>query len=369
MACLKSYALYYVKYIKIGEYLSLRPNITTYGRSYSWSYEGGDRNCVSVSGMYSGSTSASVRGLKAGWVIIQCEGYSKDGKSYYYDTWEINVEDNKPQSISISPNNVEIDVNATANVFASVSPSDAEYSYINWESTNSGIVSITGSGTSATISGISPGTATISGTTDNNVTGRCNVKVWGISPSAVSIYGESEVYIGYTIQMAVSFTPSDHHSTVTWSSDKASVATVNQNGVVTGVSSGTAVIKATTTNGLSTTKTITVMEPPFTLESTSPNNGATNVTVFQQPSVTYSLALYSGDNFSQIKLYAGSESDKVDGQVSISGKIVTFEPTKALKPFTKYTFLIPANGVKNQWGTGRSAGRKTAWSVYVRPVR
>ena len=135
--------------------------------------------------------------------------------------------------------------------------------------------------------------------------------------------------------MTVSFTPSTHHSAITWTSDKPSVATISQKGVVTGVSSGTAVIKATTDNGLSASKTITVTEPPFTLESTLPNNGTTDVTVFQQPSATYS-----------------PESDKVDGQVSISGKTVTFVPTRALKPFTKYTFLIPANGVKNQWGTG-----------------
>ena len=352
MTYLQASALEYVENIKVGDYLSLRPNITTYGRSYSWSYEGGDKNCVSVSGMYSGSTGASVRGVKAGWVIIQCDGYSKDGKTYYWDIWEINVEDDKPESISISPSSLDIDVNATASVSASVNPSGAQYSTIYWSSNNSNIASVSTSGKSATIRGVSVGTTTISATTDNGGKGSCSVKVWGISPTAISISGESDVYIGYTKQMTVSFTPSTHHSAITWTSDKPSVATISQKGVVTGVSSGTAVIKATTDNGLSASKTITVTEPPFTLESTLPNNGTTDVTVFQQPSATYSLALYSGAQASDIKLYAGSESDKVDGQVSISGKTVTFVPTRALKPFTKYTFLIPANGVKNQWGTG-----------------
>ena len=274
--------------------------------------------------------------------------------STYTDSWSITVESNKPKSVSISPSSIEIDVGQSTNVSANISPYDAEYSYLSWSSSNSGIASVNGSGISATIRGVAAGTTNISATTDNGISGYCNVKVWGISPTAVSISGESGVYIGYTIQMTANFTPSTHHSTVTWTSDKPSVATVSQKGVVTGVGSGTAVIKATTANGLSTTKTITVTEPPFTLEKTTPTNGATNVTVFQQPSATYSLALYSGAQASGIKLYAGSESDKVDGQVSISGKTVTFVPTKALKPFTKYTFLIPANGVKNQWGTGYS---------------
>ena len=354
MTSVQSFALSYVKYIKVGESFTLRPNITSYGRSYSWSFSGGQSSCVSCSGMYSGSTSVSGRGVKAGWVIILCEGYSKDGKTYYYDLWEITVEDDKPTSVTLSPSKVELDVGATTSIRANVSPAGAQYSSISWSSNNTGVASISGSGTSGTIKGVSPGEATISATTDNNVTGRCNVKVWGVSPTAVTISGESAVYIGYTIQLTASFTPSTHHSNITWSSDKTSVATVSQNGVVTGAGSGTATIKVTTANGISTTKTITVTEPPFTLSSTSPNNNATGVTVFQQPSATYSLALYSGTKASEIKLYAGSVSDKVDGKVNISDKTVTFVPTKALKPFTKYTFLIPANAVKNQWGTGYS---------------
>ena len=354
MTFLQASALYYIKDIKVGEYLYLRPNITSYGRSYSWSYEGGDRSCVSVTGMYSGSTSANVRGLKPGWVIIQCDGYSQDGTRYYYDTWEINVADNKPESVTITPSSIEIDLGATANVSASVKPTGAEYSYINWGSVNASVASVSGSGTSAMIKGLAVGSTTISATTDNGVKGTCSVKVWGTSPTSISISGESSLYIGYIKQMAVNFTPSTHHSTITWSSDKPSVAVVNQNGVVTGTGSGTAVIMATTANGLSATKTITVTEPPFTLESTSPNNNETDVTLFQHPSATYSLPVYSGTQASQIKLYAGSASNKVDGEVNIAGNSVTFIPARALQPNKKYTFLIPANGVKNQWGTGYS---------------
>ncbi|WP_081832036.1 Ig-like domain-containing protein [Prevotella sp. P6B1] len=324
--------------------------------SASWSVSG---SCLRDG--YGVSGSRTIWGVKPGTGTVSCSyryytfNYFDHSKVYHngYDSWTIEVESNDPKSVSVSPNSVEIDVGRTVNVSADVSPYDAEYS-LSWSSSNSGVASVSGYGNSATITGVAEGTTTISATTNNNVTGSCNVKVWGISPTEVSISGESGVYIGYTIQLKAGFTPSTHHSTVTWSSDKTAVATVNQNGVVTGIGSGTAVIKATTANGLSTTKTITVTEPPFTLEKTTPTNGATNVTVFEQPSATYSLSLYSGSLASQIKLYAGSESDKVDGQVSISGKTVTFVPTKALKPFTKYTFLIPANGVKNQWGTGYS---------------
>lgn len=351
-------------YLKAGGYVTLKVGqaysctispILTLGStvsSVSWSCSG---SCVSRSGGGGTSYYYAVRAVSEGSATITCRYTIKNMRygntSNYTDSWTIRVESNKPQSVSINPNSIEVDEGKSVTVSADISPYDAKYSYLNWASSNSGIASVNANGESAIVTGISAGETTISATTDNNVTGRCYVKVWGTSPTAVSISGESSVYIGYTIQMAASFTPSDHHSTVTWSSDKTSVATVDQKGVVTGMGSGTAVITARTANGKSATKTITVTEPPFTLESTSPNNGATDVTVFQQPSATFSLTLYSGPQASGIKLYAGSESDKVDGKVNISGKTVTFVPTRALKPFTKYTFLIPANGVKNQWGT------------------
>lgn len=346
-----------IKRIKVGGCVGLYVSWTGgVLESASWSVSG---SCLKDG--YGVTGSRTIWGVKPGTGTVSCSyryytfNYFDHSKVYHNgsDSWTIEVESNDPKSVSVSPNSVEIDVGRTVNVSADVSPYDAEYS-LSWSSSNSAVASVSGYGNSATITGVAEGTTTVSAITNNNVTGKCSVKVWGISPTEVSVSGESGVYIGYTIQLKAGFTPSTHHSTVTWSSDKTAVATVNQNGVVTGIGSGTAVIKATTANGLSTTKTITVTEPPFTLEKTTPTNGATNVTVFEQPSATYSLSLYSGSQASQIKLYAGSESDKVDGQVSISGKTVTFVPTKALKPFTKYTFLIPANGVKNQWGTGYS---------------
>lgn len=352
-----AWASYTSKTLKVGEsYSMVISPVVSYGWTVdrvSWSRSG---SCVMQIGGGGSSYYYNVRAVSEGYASVTCTYTMKNmqygNTSTYTDSWSITVVSNKPQSVSISPSSIEVDVGKSVSVYATVYPYDAEYSYLSWSSSNSGIASLYSYGGSATVTGVSAGTTTVSATTDNGIQGICYVKVWGVSPTAVSISGESSLYIGYTKQMTAVFTPSDHHSTVTWSSDKTSVATVNQNGVVTGVGSGTAVIKAETANGLSVKKTITVTEPPFTLESTSPHNGATNVTVFQQPSATFSLDLYSGVQASGIELYAGSESNKVEGRVVISGKTVTFVPAKALKPFTGYTFLIPANGVKNQWGTG-----------------
>ena len=151
----------------VGESYTCRPNITTYGRSYSWSVSGNSGGALSISGAYSGSRSATVRAVKPGWAIITCDGYSKDGKNYYYDIWEITVEDNKPTAVSISPGSSEVIVGTSVKINAVVSPSGAEYSYITWASSNSSVASVSGTGTSATVRGVAVGEATISATTGN----------------------------------------------------------------------------------------------------------------------------------------------------------------------------------------------------------
>lgn len=65
-----------------------------------------------------------------------------------------------------------------------------------------------------------------------------------IYPTSISLSGNSEVGIGNTTTLTVSYTPSTtNQKTVTWESGNTSVATVN-NGVVTGVATGSTTITA-----------------------------------------------------------------------------------------------------------------------------
>ena len=89
----------------------------------------------------------------------------------------------------------------------------------------------------------------------------------------------ASVVYNNTLQLGYILTPSTATNLmVTWSSDNTAVATVNQNGLVTGVASGTAVITATTANGLTATCDVTVTGAPTNCPTTfmiiSVNNGA-----------------------------------------------------------------------------------------------
>lgn len=82
--------------------------------------------------------------------------------------------------------------------------------------------------------------------------------------------------------LTITLAPSNAGSAITWSSDTPSVASVDSNGVVRAVSSGTATITATTTNGKTDTCAVTVVEAtaaPVFAPTEGLQSGAISVTI------------------------------------------------------------------------------------------
>lgn len=81
-----------------------------------------------------------------------------------------------------------------------------------------------------------------------------------IRPTAVSINESLTLTVGATATLTPTYTPSDANTDteITWTTDAATVATVDNNGVVTAVGPGTATITATTANGKEATCAVTV---------------------------------------------------------------------------------------------------------------
>ncbi len=121
-------------------------------------------------------------------------------------------------------------------------------------SPSTGLSATTGSPITAT-----PGsttTYTVTGSTSIGCTNSTTVSV-SVNPTPSAISGSTSVCVGSTISLT------DATSGGTWSSSSAN-ATVGTSGIVTGVSSGTAVISYTV-GGCSATKTITVNPLPGTI--------------------------------------------------------------------------------------------------------
>lgn len=84
-----------------------------------------------------------------------------------------------------------------------------------------------------------------------------------IEPTDVTISGPTSVEVGKSIQLSAMVKPDNAaNKSITWNSSNPSVATIDENGKVTGVSAGSVTITVTTSNGISKTYTVTVTEKP-----------------------------------------------------------------------------------------------------------
>ena len=94
-------------------------------------------------------------------------------------------------------------------------------------------------------------TIKVTSTTNSSIYGTLNITVNAIPVTAISVTGESAtVEEESTLQLTAAVTPNNAtNPAVSWSSNHTSIATVNTNGLVTGVSAGEARITATATDG------------------------------------------------------------------------------------------------------------------------
>lgn len=226
---------------------------------------------------------------------------------------------------------------------------------ITWKS-NSSVATVSYSGL---VKANTPGQAII--TASSNLGGNVasyTINVQKINPTSVSITpSSSSIPCEGTVKLSANVYPSGASQNVTWSIVEGSsnnIATVNNNGLVTGLNPGNIKVKATSENGISSSCNITVYKPSINISETSPLNNATSQSVFITPSITFSHNIYKGNNFDKITLES-TNGDKIDGTCYISGKSVIFKPNKALKPNTSHTFNIPANAIKNKWDTHYSS--------------
>lgn len=106
-----------------------------------------------------------------------------------------------------------------------------------------------------------------------------------VEPSTLTLY------VNDTSTLSVTITPTDAlNKTITWSSSNTDIATVNNSGKVTASGTGTAIITATSNNGISDTCNVTVRQPQTTnLSPTSVTlnvGGTATLTATSSPSST-----------------------------------------------------------------------------------
>ena len=149
---------------------------------------------------------------------------------------------------------------------------------IAYTSSDASVAKVSGSGTSCTITAVAPGSATITATSSNGCTFTCEVTIMA-KPEAIA-FSKSSISIGINEvsklpKVSVTSSQGECSQAVAYSVSGSAVAMTSP-GYVTGVSTGTAVVTASTYNGLTATCTV-VVEPEPTKITVQPAASKLNV--------------------------------------------------------------------------------------------
>lgn len=227
---------------------------------YTW--KSSDPATVSV------DDNGNIKALKYGDAVITVT--SKDDWKDISASIAVHVR-NKVTGITLSDTELNMSTGDTHTLTYTVSPDNVDNDKVTWTSSKSSVARVTSAGL---VEAVSAGTAVITATSlsKSGIKATCAVSVVkkDIHVESVSVTPESvEIFKGETAQLAATVLPANaDNKNVSWSSNKTSVATVNADGVVSGVGVGEAVITATTVDGSKTaTCTITVKNPPVKVSS------------------------------------------------------------------------------------------------------
>lgn len=153
--------------------------------------------------------------------------------------------------VALNDYEAALNIGDTFQLVAIVSPEDATNKTVFWSSSAGGVATVSNAGL---VTALSDGISMIKvHTEDGDFEAYCTITV---APNVINVTGISlditsqSITIGETLQLTATVTPANAtDKTVTWNSSNSDAVVVSENGLVTGVSGGTAIITATTNDG------------------------------------------------------------------------------------------------------------------------
>ena len=262
----------YTENIKVGETITLTPTIAPSNATTTLTWESSNTAVATV------TQNGVVKGLKVGESKITVTTHN--GKSAYC---YVKVADNViyVTSISLNATSVTLTEGNTKQLEATVSPSNATNKTVTWSSGNTSVATVSSSGL---VTAKSAGSATITckavDGSEKQATCSVTVKSSTVEPTGITISPSSKtITVGETFYASYTLTPSNATTTVTWSSDNTSIATVTQTGQVKGVGEGYTYIHVKTANGKTAWFKITVNAATVYVTSISLNTTSASLNV------------------------------------------------------------------------------------------
>ena len=232
--------------LEVGKSKTLTPTVVPSDATYTLSWSSSNTSVATV------SQSGVVTAKASGATIITVR--TDNGKS---DDCLVTVTQSavSPTSVSVTPTSLSLEVNQTANLTATVYPSNATTS-LTWSSSNTNVAKIS----SGKVTAVGAGSCVITVKTSNGKSATCNVTVAEpvVNPTSVYVSPSSvSLEVNETANLTATVYPSNATTSLTWSTSNSSVAKVT-NGKVTAVGAGTCKITVKTSNGKSASCNVTV---------------------------------------------------------------------------------------------------------------
>ena len=260
--------------VALGQTRKLEPTVTFASKKnraeasvvFGISPASADPGCIALN-----PATGEITGVRKGSAIVIATTYN--GKSTYIT---VNVAA-APTAISLAPEAVTLAVGEAfvpvANLSLPAGETDVA-SALEWSTSKPKIATVDANGV---VTPKKRGSCVITATTVTGLKASCNITVMK-APGKVTISPASgTLYVGETGQFKVVF-PKKTGGSYTIVSSDPSVATVDANGVVTALQSGTVTITVTTFNNKTATARLTVSSQPSSADVSLPDNQYSSIT-------------------------------------------------------------------------------------------
>ncbi|MDO4548337.1 MAG: Ig-like domain-containing protein [Clostridia bacterium] len=202
-----------------------------------------------------------VTGVKAG----KCKITATCGKTSLSSV--ITVKKHAVKSISLDANSVDIKLYEARKMLVTYKPATTTQRKLKWSSSNPLVATVSEDGT---IRALGLGKAIITAKAQNGKKARVNVNV--VSPIVLDDFTLSAAKLtiteGMSAALTAKFTPEDASDRyIYWDTSNASVASVNDHGIIKGNATGSAVITATTLGGVKRACDVTVVRNERTFKN------------------------------------------------------------------------------------------------------
>ena len=172
-------------------------------------------------------------------------------------------------SITLDVTEAELGIGRTLQLTATILPEDVSTHGVTWSSSNDAVAIVNEMGL---VTALAEGETVITAATvdGTELTATCTMTVVPVKAERIELnYTEDTVLkLGETLQFTATITPDDAtDKTVTWRTSDENVATVDEEGLVTAVGIGEAIITATTADGTELSASCTITVEPILAES------------------------------------------------------------------------------------------------------